>query len=67
MIDGNKIRALRVQQNKSLEDVSRATNLSIHTIQRIETGKTPNPGIEAVVLIAKTLLVDIDDLLLVAE
>ena len=67
MIDGNKIRALRIKQNKSLEDVGRTTGLSIHTIQRIETGKTPNPGIEAVVLLSKALLADIDDLLLAEE
>jgi len=63
MIDNAKMKALRTKRKKSLEDVSRDTQLSVQTVHRIESGKTPNPGIDAVLLIAKSLSVDITELI----
>jgi transcriptional regulator with XRE-family HTH domain len=63
VVDGAKLRAIRELQNKSLEEVGRSTGLSAHTIMRIETGFTKDPGIETLTLITKALLVDLHDVL----
>lgn len=67
MIDGAKLRAIRVQQKISLEKLGRATGLSAHTIMRVETGATKDPGVETMTIITKALMIDLDDVLIKEE
>lgn len=67
MVDGAKLRAIRVQQDLSLETLGRKTGLSAHTIMRIETGVTKDPGIETLTLITKALLIDLHDVFIQEE
>ena len=60
---GKAIRKYRQEKNMSQEALARAANLSLPTIVKIESGETPNPGIETVKRIAGALGVLLDDLL----
>lgn len=63
MLNAAKLKATRVLRNMSREELGRKTGLSAHTILRIETGLTKDPGIETITLITKALLIDLDDIL----
>lgn len=47
----------------SQEALARAADLSLPTIVKIESGETPNPGIDTVKKIANSLNVPVDDLI----
>ena len=64
MVDGAKLRAIRELRGKSLEALGRDTGFSAHTIMRIETGFTKDPGIETLMIITKALLIDLEDILI---
>ncbi len=60
---GKAIRKYRQEKNMSQEALARTANLSLPTIVKIESGETPNPGIETVKKIADALGVSLDDLM----
>ncbi|UMX47830.1 MAG: helix-turn-helix domain-containing protein [Candidatus Nealsonbacteria bacterium DGGOD1a] len=62
-IIGKAIRKYRQEKNMSQEALARAANLSLPTVVKIESGETPNPGIETVKKIADALSVLLDDLM----
>jgi len=60
---GKAIRKYRQAKNMSQEALARAANLSLPTVVKIESGETPNPGIDTVKKIATSLGVNVDDLI----
>lgn len=60
---GKAIRKYRQEKNMSQEALARAADLSLPTIVKIESGETPNPGIDTVKKIAVMLSVSIDELM----
>jgi len=60
---GRAIRKYRQEKNMSQEALARAAYLSLPTIVKIESGETPNPGIDTVKKIAAALEVSIDELM----
>lgn len=61
-IDASKIKQFRTQRNWSQEQLSEKSNLSLRTIQRIET--TQFASRESIKLIAKAFDVEVDTLML---
>lgn len=59
---GKAIRKYRQGKDMSQEALARAANLSLPTVVKIESGETPNPGIDTVKKIANVLNISIDDL-----
>jgi len=59
---GKTIRKYRQEKKMSQEALARAANLSLPTIVKIESGETPNPGIDTVKKIAYALGVSVDEL-----
>ncbi len=53
----------RMEQGISQDKLSKLADVTFHTIAKIESGATPNPGIETVSKIAKALDVTVNDLL----
>ena len=60
---GKAIRKYRQGKDMSQEALARAANLSLPTVVKIESGETPNPGIDTVKKIAKALVISVDGLL----
>ena len=60
---GKAIRKYRQEKNMSQEALARAAYLSLPTVVKIESGETPNPGIDTVKKIAAALGISIDKLL----
>jgi len=60
---GKAIRKYRQEKNMSQEALARAADLSLPTVVKIESGQTPNPGIDTVKKIAVALGVGIDELM----
>jgi transcriptional regulator with XRE-family HTH domain len=60
---GKSVRRYRQGKNMSQEALARAADLSLPTIVKIESGETPNPGIDTVKKIANSLNVPVDDLI----
>lgn len=60
---GKAIRKNRQEKNMSQEALARSASLSLPTVVKIESGETPNPGIETVKKIADALSVSLDDLM----
>lgn len=60
---GKAIRKNRQEKNMSQEALARAADLSLPTVVKIESGETPNPGIDTVKKIAIALDVSIDELM----
>lgn len=60
---GKAIRKYRQEKNMSQEALARAADLSLPTVVKIESGETPNPGIDTVKKIAVVLGVSIDELM----
>jgi len=60
---GKTIRKYRQEKKLSQEALARASNLSLPTIVKIESGETPNPSIDTVKKLSAVLGVSIDDLI----
>lgn len=60
---GKAIRKYRQEKSMSQEALARAADLSLPTVVKIESGETPNPGIDTVKKIAVVLGVSIDELM----
>lgn len=57
------IKKYRAKHGISQDKLSKLADITFHTIAKIESGATPNPGIETVMKIAKALDVTVNDLL----
>lgn len=57
------IKKYRTKLGISQDKLSKLADVTFHTIAKIESGSTPNPGIETIAKIARALEVNIDDLL----
>ena len=60
---GKSIRKYRQGKEMSQEALARASDLSLPTVVKIESGETPNPSIDTVKKLAASLGVSIDDLM----
>ena len=61
-IIARKIKEYRKKLGISQDRLPKLADVTFHTIAKIESGSTPNPGIETVIKIAKALNVTLDDL-----
>lgn len=57
------IKKYRARLGISQDKLSKLADITFHTITKIESGATPNPGIETVMKIAKALDITVNDLL----
>jgi len=62
-IIAKNIKKYRAKLEISQDKLSKLADITFHTITKIESGATPNPGIETVMKIAKALGVTVNDLL----
>lgn len=62
-IIAKNIKKYRAQLGISQDKLSKLADITFHTITKIESGSTPNPGIETVMKVAKALGVTVNDLL----
>lgn len=62
IIDGKKVRACRKRLGWSQLDLCRRTGMCPEAIRNIEDGQAHDPDRETMVLLSKTLLVDIEDI-----
>jgi len=62
-IIAKKIKKYRNALGISQDKLSKLADITFHTIAKIESGSTSNPGIETVIKIAKALNVSLDDLI----
>ena len=62
MISRN-IRNLRIKKGISQDRLSKLADLSLNTIVKMESGKSPNPTINTLIKIARSLDVKINDLI----
>lgn len=53
----------RAKMGISQDKLSKLADVTFHTITKIESGATPNPGIETMSKIANALEVSLDDLI----
>lgn len=58
---GPRLRALRVQRNRTLAELSEATGISLSTLSRLESGQR-KPNLELLLPLAKTYAVPLDEL-----
>jgi len=61
-IIAKNMKKYRAQLGISQDKLSKLADVTFHTITKIESGSTPNPGIETVIKIAAALEVSLDDL-----
>ncbi len=57
------IKKFRTKADISQDKLSKLADVTFHTIAKIESGSTPNPGIETMLKIAKALNVSLDELI----
>jgi|GEM_PF-5093378 len=62
MLDGNKVASCRKRLGWSRLDLARHTGLCVEAIAKIETGQAVDPDRETVLVLAKALLVDVEDI-----
>lgn len=60
---GKNIKRFRQEKGLSQDKLSKLADLSLNTVVKIELDDSPNPTIETVQRIAKSLEVSVDDLL----
>lgn len=60
---GRNVKKFRKQKDYSLEKVSKLADVSLNTVVKVESGVNKNPTIETLTKIAKTLGVNVDDLI----
>ena len=58
----NNIKKYRLKLGLSQDKLARKADMPYTTYLKIESGRTPNPGIQAVINIAKALEISIDKL-----
>ena len=61
--DAAFLRRLRTSRGWKLRDLERRTGLSNAYLSQLETGRTSNPGINAVVALAEAFKVSVESLL----
>ncbi len=61
-IIAKKMKKYRKELGISQDKLSKLASITFHTIAKIESGATPNPGIETVIKITNALGVSLDDL-----
>lgn len=59
----DNLKKLRAKKGLSLEKIARLADLSLNTIVKVENGINTNPTIETLQKIAKSLDVQVDDLI----
>ena len=57
------IKKLRTELGISQDKLSKLADVTFHTIAKIESGSTSNPGVTTMMKIAQALGVSVDDLL----
>ena len=57
------IRIYREKRGISQDRLSKLSDLSLNTIVKVESGRNPNPTIQTLYKIAKSLNVKVDDLI----
>jgi len=62
MISRN-IRNLRIRKGISQDRLSKLADLSLNTVVKVESGRSPNPTIGTLLKIARSLDVQINDLI----
>jgi transcriptional regulator with XRE-family HTH domain len=62
-MNGKKLRAMRKASGKTMRQISFESGVVEQTITLIETGKTPNPGIETLLALARAIGCEIADFL----
>ena len=62
-MNGKKLRELRKASGKTLREISYEADVTEYAITLIETGKTPNPGIETLIALARAIGCKITDFL----
>lgn len=62
-IIAKNIKKYRARLGISQDKLSKLADITFHTITKIESGSTPNPGIETVMKIAKALDITVNELL----
>ncbi|OWK27298.1 MAG: hypothetical protein US76_00035 [Parcubacteria group bacterium GW2011_GWA2_38_13b] len=60
---GKNIKRFRQDKGLSQDKLSKLADLSLNTVVKIELNESPNPTIETIQRIAKSLEVSVDDLL----
>jgi len=60
---GKNIKRYRQEKELSQDKLSKLADLSLNTVVKIELDESPNPTIETIQKIAKSLGVSVDDLL----
>ncbi len=60
---GKNIKKYRQEKGLSQDKLSKLADLSLNTVVKIELDESPNPTIETIQRIAKSLEVSVDDLL----
>jgi transcriptional regulator with XRE-family HTH domain len=60
---GKNISILRKKRGFSQDRLSKLTDLSLNTIVKVESGRSPNPTIETLLRIASSLDAKINDLI----
>lgn len=64
MLNGFKMREVRVRKGYTTLDVSKITHISKSYIEELERGDKKNPSFNKVVMIASALGIQLDDLIL---
>ena len=67
MLIGDRIRELRLARNWSQEKLAIESGISYGTVRMIESSRTPSPGIQTLVAIARALEVNLLDIIEGAE
>ena len=62
MIDGDKVVSCRKRLGMSRLDLARHTGLCVEAIAQIETGQAVDPDRETVFVLAKALLVNVEEI-----
>ena len=57
------IRGFRLKRGISQDRLSKLADLSLNTVVKVESGRNPNPTIQTLAKIAKSLNVKVDDLI----
>lgn len=62
-MNGKKLREMRKASGKTLREISYEADVTENAIILIETGKTPSPGIETLIALARAIGCKITDFL----
>lgn len=59
---GKNIRNFRIKKGISQDRLSKLADLSLNTVVKVESGRNPNPTIETLLKIARSLDIKVNDL-----